>query len=195
MLQKILLSAMLVAISLGMAGAEQKRETPEEEYQAFERGLKRLQIEPLEGLSGVRVLVSEIDSAVAPTGLTKVGIQAAVEGRLRSRGVRVLDRREWTSELGRPSLTVAVHLMPASRYLQGPSFRKGTIRTQMKEDARLARNGRRVRAVTWNRSMLLHFPPDTARDVERAALRDADAFADAYLAANPRQPAESKKEE
>lgn len=66
----------------------------------------------LGGLTVVHLVVDDLPADVAQQGLTRAGLQADVEARLRRAGLRLLSATEALKVTGRPTLHLRVELVP-----------------------------------------------------------------------------------
>ena len=153
----------------------------------------------LQGLLSVRVAVHGIDQAAGAAGLSADSLRTAVEQRLRQRGVQV------DPESG-SEVSVTVSLVPVTAGVGEGGHAYGTdvqlvdtvyVRRQVVAVLAEASGGQSVvdvmdefvprPGITWQTRRVGVTPSsDAATFIRDSVLRNADEFADAYLAANRR---------
>lgn len=102
----------------------------------------------LAGLTGVHVVVDEVGPEGERGGLTRSGLQADLEERLRRAGLRIFTGKEALASVGRPTvkLRVALHRPP-----EAPRLYVYSIDLTLRQQIRLVRN-RAIEsfAITWS---------------------------------------------
>jgi hypothetical protein len=129
----------------------------------------------LKGLSGVQVLIEELNDAAKALGLDTAAIQTDVELKLRMAGLRVLSDEEERSTPDRPWLYVNVNVVGKA----------AAIGVNFNQTARLARTGETASVTTWSRTGLATNP--TAESVRNQIKDYVDAFLNDWLSANPKK--------
>jgi len=140
--------------------------------------------ETLTGLTGVHVVVEEMNPAAEKDGLTEFTLQMDVELKLRQAGIRVLTSGERLVAPGNPYLYLRV----------------GTIKNEMglyafdtdlelRQEVRLTRNPAITSlAATWSARGRIGSIGSRNLPSVRDSVRDqVDEFLNAYLAANPKR--------
>jgi hypothetical protein len=129
----------------------------------------------LEGISGVDILVEDLDDDAKALGLNTESIQADVELKLRLAGMRIVHGAEYFYARGHPYIYVSV----------GVAGRAAAYKVDLCQDARLARNGDfSPGASTWSSVSVQSNP--TAESI-RSGIRDlVDEFIKAWLSVNPK---------
>ena len=128
----------------------------------------------LKGLSGVQVLIEELNDAAKALGLDTAAIQTDVELRLRTAGLRVLSDEEERSTPDRPWLYVNVNVVGKA----------AAIGVNFSQTARLARTRESASVTTWSRTGLAINP--TAESIRNQIKDYVDAFLNDWLSANPK---------
>lgn len=102
----------------------------------------------LVGLTGVHLVVYEFGDEAERAGLTRAGVQAEVEERLRAAGLRVLRPSEALAAAGRPTLELRVSL---TRSGEAPDLYVYSVDLGLRQQIRLGRD-RAIEsfAVTWS---------------------------------------------
>ncbi|MFC1485468.1 hypothetical protein ACFL55_00395 [Candidatus Latescibacterota bacterium] len=142
-------------------------------------------IESLRGLTGIYVLVENLQSEIIADGLNEEQIQTDVELKLRLAGIKVLTREEFLKESGHPHLYIIVNSIKNKTGLYSYS-----IIVSLDQSIYLQRNPEIdiFGATTWrskyNISTVGEFYIDTS---VRDAIKDRiDIFINDYLSVNPR---------
>jgi hypothetical protein len=136
----------------------------------------------LRGLSGVGVLIEDLDDDAKRVGLSTDQIQTDVELKLRLAGIKVLTKEERYLTPGHPYLYVNLYLMP------GVGLYPVNIVVELNQNALLTRDSASpITVVTWSTNSLGTAPRDTASTVRRYLSNDLDRFLNAYLSVNPKK--------
>ncbi len=136
----------------------------------------------LAGLTGVRVVVGEVEDDAEEEGLTQSALQRDVELKLQQAGVRALTEAEWRAAPGKPALTLEVSTVKIQ-----PMTYLFSITLDLEQEVRLARDANvSSHAATWSATPRLGTV--AAAHLSRAVRKDVqemvDQFINAYLAAN-----------
>lgn len=161
-----------VLVSLGVAAAA--------------RGATEVEKQSLAGLSGVRVMVEQIDLDAERDGLTRTGLQTDVELWLRQAGIRVLTEEEWKRTPGRPWL----HLWVTTHKRVGLyGVYAYSVQLQLYQRVRLDRAPSLIAiGATWVAKGGVGTVGETKLRTVRENVRDlVDQFINDYLAANPKR--------
>ncbi|HEX3034295.1 MAG TPA: hypothetical protein VHT73_04060 [Thermodesulfobacteriota bacterium] len=136
---------------------------------------------PLRGIQGVYVVVEGINIPGEPE-LTQTQVKTDVEMRLRSKGIRVLTRKEALGTLGNPFLYVKVQTMEAF----GASLYLYSVEVELRQWASLLQNSDVLTYVpTWSTEVMgMTGSANVERVVQDAVMGSIDRFAEAYLNAN-----------
>ncbi len=163
--------ARIVTLLAGLAASAVALDTPNERI-------------TLVGLTGVHVVVYDMSGEGEREGLTRSGLQAELEQRLRRAGLRPLGASEALSSAGRPTLELRLNL---ARSRQAPQLYVYSIDLALRQQIRLARDRTLDSfAITWSD------PPEvgTVEPARLSVVRDAvrakvEQFITAWQAANP----------
>jgi hypothetical protein len=140
--------------------------------------------ESLKGLTGVRVLVENINPEAERGGLSAANIQTDMELMLRKAGIRVLSKEEWSLTPGLPSLYVKVVVhkrFPYELYVYG-------ITVGLEQVVMLSRNMQTVVAPTWSTDGAIGTVGVSQLSIVRDDVKDeVDKFINAFLAENPKR--------
>ena len=137
----------------------------------------------LDGLTGVHVVVEDVGAEAERQGLTRVGIQAEVEQRLRKGGLRVLTAAEALASVGRPTLDIRVTLFKPR---EAPQLYVYSIDLTLRQQIRLVRE-RSIEsfAITWSENRDVGAVPAARLSVVRDAVRaKLDQFIRAWQTVN-----------
>jgi hypothetical protein len=139
----------------------------------------------LAGLTGLDVIVDDMNPNAERDGLAKSALQTDVELRLRHAGIRVLTENESIAAPGSPYLHLRV--MAAKNDLRMYGY---SIELELKQLVRLDRDpSMRSVATTWGALVGVGIvPAGDLSHVVRERVRDAvDGFINDFLAANPKR--------
>ena len=137
----------------------------------------------LDGLTGVHVVVEEVGAEAEREGLTRAGLQAEVEQRLRKAGLRVLTAMEALASVGRPTLNLRVTLRKPR---EAPSLYVYSVDLSLRQQIRLVRE-RSIEsfAVTWSDTREVGGVPAGRLAAVRDAVRaKVDQFITAWQTVN-----------
>lgn len=137
----------------------------------------------LADLSGVHVVVEDVAPGAEREGLTRGGLQAEVEQRLRRAGLRPLTATEALASVGRPTLTLRVTLL---RPPDAPQLYVYGVDLALRQQIRLVRD-RAVEsfALTWSDTREVGAVPAARLSVVRDAVRaKVDQFVTAWRTVN-----------
>ncbi len=146
--------------------------------------LDQLQRPSLAGLTGVYVVVEDIEPDAERDGLAQSTLRTDVELKLRQAGMRVLSKDEWLAATGFPNLYLNVNTL---------KDRMGTyafcIDLVLKQEVRLTRNPAiTFRGITWEAAGVVGtVGPENLHRVRDHVRDRVDKFINAYLAANPKK--------
>lgn len=141
-------------------------------------------IEPLTGVSTMRVLVEGLDAAATSAGLDSDRVRTVTELRLRLAGIRVVTTSEASNPgSGRPPF-VYVNLNAIST--TSGSFAIA-VSVELADYVNYKPNGAWVKAVLWESGSIVAAKRE-AITAEKILGPTLDSFINAYLAANPKQP-------
>jgi hypothetical protein len=138
----------------------------------------------LVGLTGVHVVVYDMNAEGERAGLTRSSLQAELEERLRRAGLRVLGATEALTSAGRPTLELRLNLV---RSREAPQLYVYSVDLALRQQIRLMRD-RTIDsfAITWSDPPQVGTVELTRLSVVRDAVRaKADQFITAWQAANP----------
>ena len=142
----------------------------------------------LAGLTGVYVVVSEIEDDAQRVGLSQTQLRTDVELKLRQAGIKVLSREEVANAPGFPFLHVNVSTLQLTKAATGLYAFNTNIALlqfiQLPRDPSIVGLGR-----TWNATGSYGTVGSSKLGEElRKTVRDlTDQFINAYLAANPKR--------
>lgn len=136
---------------------------------------------PLSGLPGVVIGISGGFDGLAKDGFDPQQIQTDIELRLRKAGIKILSKEDDTERHRQPRLYVFVTAVKFNS-----NYYACHIEVEVKEDATVDRNSRRSAATSWGRGTLVVVTDGNLRRVRDEIGDYVDAFANDYLAANPR---------
>jgi hypothetical protein len=139
----------------------------------------------LKGLTGVYVVVEEMNPEVVKIGLTKEVILTDVELEFRRFGIRVLSKDESLAMPGLPFFYVNVN----AALLRGDRL-WGSVIVQLNEVVFLRRQPILCSASTWKTQM--SFSSYTEQEVRGVVKERVDEFINDYLAANPKETVAAK---
>lgn len=135
----------------------------------------------LNGMRGVKVLIYTTTTELTKVNLTQDVLRTDIELRLRKAGIPILPGSEWPT--GYQKAVVAASILSVKSEID--NVFAVSIRLQLWRD--VGRQGSPVLIVTWEKVGVALFGKDVLERGIRDALNDdADAFANAYLAANPK---------
>jgi hypothetical protein len=140
-------------------------------------------VSSLAGLSGVGVVIEDIDPAIEREGFTAVQIQKDVEEKLRTAGIKILSEAELTKNPGMPYLYVNIFTF------KDEEIYAYHITLELKQMVSLVRKPAVKQSfATWKIS-----GGGTVGALKLATIRTAvgeyiNAFIKAYFAANPKTP-------
>jgi len=139
--------------------------------------------ETLAGLTGVGVLVEEMNPDAEKDGLARSTLQTDVELKLRQAGIRVLSKDEWLAAPGRPSLYLNVNTFSRT------GLYAYCILLKVKQRVTLIRNLATTSwGTTWDsRGFMGTVGADNLHTVRDDVRDQVDQFINAYLAANPKR--------
>ena len=142
----------------------------------------KLEKASLVGLSRVYVVVTTTPQA-EQDGLTSADLKTEVEARLRSAGIKVIDKGEWTTDDGVLSITISA--LPIEKLpLYACSF---TLDLKQAVIALRDRNARMMGA-TWQAGGIAAFGrPKFKEAAKRNTIEFVDSFISDYKAANPQK--------
>lgn len=138
----------------------------------------------LVGLTGVHVVVSDVDGEGEGAGLGPRQLQAEVEQQLRKAGLRALDASQALKSASRPTLELRLKL---GRAREAPSLYLYSVELTLRQHIQLARN-RTIEsfAVTWSDHPEVGLVEGSRLSLVRDAIRAKVAqFVSAWQAANP----------
>jgi hypothetical protein len=140
-------------------------------------------VSSLAGLSGVGLVIEDIDPAIEREGFTALQIQKDVEEKLRTAGIKILSEAELTKSPGMPYLYVNIFTF------KDEDIYAYHITLELKQMVSLVRKTAVKQSVaTWKIS-----GGGTVGALKLATIRTAvgeyiNAFIKAYFAANPKTP-------
>jgi hypothetical protein len=143
---------------------------------------RNLQRASLVGISRVYVVVTTTPTA-EQDGLTSDYLKTEVELQLRTAGIKVIDKGEWTTDDG--ILTIAISALPIEKLpLYACSFTvdlKQTVTPPRFRDSKMM-------GATWQTGGIAAFGrPKFKEAVKRNTIEFVDSFINDYKAANPRK--------
>lgn len=101
----------------------------------------------LGGLTSVHVVVDDLSPAAERQGITRAGLQADLEGRLRRAGLGVLNATDALKAAGRPTLHLRVELVP---FGDGPRLWIYSVDLTLRQRTRLTRDRTiETYTITW----------------------------------------------
>ena len=141
----------------------------------------------LAGLTGVGVVVEDMDPAAEKDGLTESTLQIEVELKLRQAGIRVLTSDERRAAPGNPYLYLRVGTFKNAQSDMG--LYAFVVNLQLMQEVRLTRNPAITSlAITWDAEGWVGIVGSRKLSQVRERVRDVvDEFLNAYLAANPKR--------
>lgn len=136
---------------------------------------------PLSGLPGVVISIGGAFDDIAKEGLSQQQLKTDIELRLRRAGIKILSEEGDTEQHRQPRLYVFVSSLKVNS-----DYYACHIEVGVKEAATVDRNSRRSVATSWARGAFLVVTAGNPRRVSGEVGDLVDAFANDYLAANPR---------
>jgi hypothetical protein len=176
----VITTMVLLAAGLGIrAAVPQSEETGKEQLERMNRPI-------FAGLTGVGVLVEDVNSKAKEDGLDKTTLQTDVELRLREAGVPVLLKSEALKRPGCPILYLSVIVLEreSGGYAYSADVELTEQVTLVRKPAVIA-----IGATTWHaRSIVGVVGASELAETVRGTVRDQVAqFVNVYLAANPKR--------
>lgn len=154
-------AAVTIAVLTGTAAPTRAQDENEREY--------------LSGLREVNVFVDDLARDAEAAGLTRDGVEAAVEARLRERGVPI-GRSQLAGDL---YVRVATHRGATGLYAY-------FARVSLQQLVTIEGNGERAFVDTWDLDSLGTVGAGNLPQVQGVVLQIVDAFIDDYFAVNDR---------
>ena len=168
--KSILLTAMFLIISLWSSRAQARDTVPQG-------------VSSLSGLSGVGVVIEDIDPAIEREGFTAGQIHKDVEEKLRTAGIKILSEAALTKSPGMPYLYVNVFTF------KDEDIYAYHITLELKQMVSLVRKATVKQSVaTWKISGGGTVGALKLATIRTALGEDINAFIKAYFAANPKTP-------
>jgi hypothetical protein len=135
--------------------------------------------ETLGAVEGVAVVVEDLDRRAVRLGLDPRQLQAQVEDRVLTGGVRLLDEDTLTHDAAAPLLYVRVQMLPVTRHRCAVS-----VEVQLMQLVELS-SGERAWGVTWSQATLLKSDPrKIVQSVKIAMARQLQGFTRTWHAAH-----------
>lgn len=146
------------------------------------------EIDSLKGLDGVYILVEDLPKALTDLGATREQLQASIELRLRTLGIKVLTRQEYLASLKSSYLYVQVNCLKVT---DSPVYAIN-YNLQLMQGVKTIKTPETICiAATWSKSKIMIFGVLTLLNDRQSLLDLIDIFANDYLAANPKQVAQA----
>jgi len=143
----------------------------------------------LQGLVGIRVVVKKHNLDTAKYGLTFDELQTEIESRLRSRGVQVVAREEYSGA----SRTGILHIDVLPLIAEATGFCAVSINVALVQNVILTGQDttRLCQATTWERRTVALCDTESLKEIPKTVVGFVDQFVKDYIAANStlRQPA------
>ena len=146
--------------------------------------------ESLRGLTGVEVLVDQVDSEIQQVGLSAAKLQQDVRQRLHKAGVKVLTERERLANPATAALIVRLETLHdrIGRYFYTTDLLLGQ-RVKLETHGTLE-----ISAVTWKKlGTVGTIADDNVKHLEDQVLRKVDQFIKDYLGVNPERKTGERK--
>ena len=148
----------------------------------------RINVKPLQGLTGLAVVVGKLSEDAKKILLTNKDIQDIAELKLRMAGIKVLSREERLSTPGMPYLYLRISIKATD-----DGFVYGSTKIQIEEEACLSRKELCGAFITWDKGSIFSVGKDRANQFVKDSINeDMDIFLNDYFTVNPRtEPVQS----
>jgi hypothetical protein len=139
----------------------------------------------LKGLTGVFVLVEELNPPEEQAGLKAADIQTDVEEKLRLAGIPLLSKAEGVSTPGMPTLYISVSVASSATSDLWPF----NIDVDLEQNASLTRSSEIFvpTAITWHVGAIGGVAKSDVPSIRDRVRGQVDRFVRAYLAVNPKK--------
>jgi hypothetical protein len=137
----------------------------------------------MRGLSGLQVVVEDIDSDAAQNGLRRSDVQTDVELKLRLAGITVLTEEQNLASAASPFIHVVITTLKSQNR---PGLYSYDVSVQLKQWVTLA-NGSHTYAGTWGDGSIGIVGTDKLRTIRDSVKDVVDAFINDWLAVNPKR--------
>jgi hypothetical protein len=142
----------------------------------------RINVKPLQGLTGLAVVVGKLSEDAKKIPVTNKDIQEIAEHKLRMAGIKVLSREERLRSPGMPYLYLRISIKATD-----DGFVYGSTKIQVEEEACLSRKELCGAFITWDRGSIFSVGMDRAQQFIKDSLNeDMDIFLKDYFTVNPR---------
>ena len=141
----------------------------------------------LKGLSGVSVLVDDLDDEIERLGLTKKNVQTDVELRLRKAGIKVCTLEEWKGDLTIGVLHVQIGLFKRDKALEG--LYSYELAVELAQSVAILRDPTiKTLAATWSAGIIYGTLGSIHLKELKSTIGDSvDVFSNAFLEQNPKK--------